>query len=252
MAKGTRTKVALKSGVSKIGAFKSVTSGRGTPLNNRRIETDDDVREGIAALRDACPTIRMMHNLAGDPPLRRNEAGFPGLARIIIGQQVSVASANAIWARFSHVAQPMSAATVGALTDDHFREGGLSRPKIRTLRAIATAVVGGLDLDALAVLDEGAARHALTAISGIGPWTADIYLMFCLGRADVFAPGDLALQEAVRIALDLQARPSAEALDTLAAERWRPWRAVAARMLWHYYAFVKTQKQGAQNSAQPI
>jgi DNA-3-methyladenine glycosylase II len=198
----------------------------------------------MAMLRRACPAMRAIHEVAGDPPLRRNIAGFPGLARIIIGQQVSVASATAIWARFAAVAQPMSAAVVGALTDDQFREGGLSRPKIKTLRAIAAAVSTGLELDALVLMDEAAARDALTAISGIGPWTADIYLMFCLGRADVFASGDLALQEAARMALGLDGRPSADALAVIADQRWRPWRGVAARMLWHYYAATKAPKSG--------
>jgi DNA-3-methyladenine glycosylase II len=96
-----------------------------------------------------------------------------------------------------------------------------------------------LDLIGLALIDEDKARGALTAISGIGPWTADIYLMFCLGRADVFASGDLALQVAAQVGFDLPERPSAEALAALAAERWTPWRGVAARLLWHSYAHLK-------------
>lgn len=210
----------------------------------RLIETDADVREGIEYLLRACPAMRRMHAIAGEIPLRRNAAGFAGLARIIVGQQVSVASANAIWARFLAVAEPLSAASVASLTDEQFRLGGLSRPKVRTLRAIAAAVQAGLDLDALAEMDEEEARASLTAISGIGPWTADIYLMFCLGRADVFASGDLALQEAARLALDLEVRPKADVLASIAAERWRPWRAVAARMLWAYYAATRSSGSG--------
>ncbi len=129
-----------------------------------------------------------------------------------------------------------------ALDDATLLGAGLSRPKLRTLRALATAVAAGqLDLDALGRADEGAARDALTAISGIGPWTADVYLMFCLGRADVFAPGDLALQAAAQSAMTLPTRPDAAALAAI-AERWRPWRAVAARMLWTYYAYEKQQR----------
>lgn len=231
VAQRTRTKVAIARGKAEASV-------------PRLIEGDADVREGIAALRHACPAMRKMHDFAGDPPLRRNAGGFPGLARIIVGQQVSVASANAIWTRFAAVAQPMSAETVAALSDDQFREGGLSRPKIKTLRAISAAVTTGLDLDAFVAMDEGAARDALTAISGIGPWTADIYLMFCLGRADVFAPGDLALQEAARMGLGLDERPAADALAVIAEQRWRPWRGIAARLLWHYYAATKAPKSG--------
>lgn len=188
--------------------------------------------------------MRRLHDLAGDPPLRRNQPGFAGLARIIVGQQVSVASADAIWKRFEAIARPMSAKVVAAMTDDDFRAAGLSRPKIKTMRAIADAVVGGLDLEALAVVDEVLAREQLLAISGIGPWTADIYLMFCAGRADVFAPGDLALQVAAQMALDLDARPDAKALAVI-AERWAPWRGVAARMLWAYYRVARQTKSGA-------
>lgn len=232
---------------------KSASAAAKTPLVARIIENEGDIRAAIKALRRTCPIVRKMHDHAGDPPLRRRLGGFDGLARIIIGQQVSVASANAIWTRFSAVAQPqsdrfqsvqvMSADVVGGLTDEQFRAGGLSRPKIKTLRAISAAVQGGLDLDALARIDEQEARAALTAISGIGPWTADVYLMFCLGRADVFAAGDLALQVAAQLAMDLDARPSAHDLTAI-AERWRPWRTVAAGLLWHYYAATKAAKSG--------
>jgi DNA-3-methyladenine glycosylase II len=204
------------------------------------IETEADIKRGIKALRRKCDVLRRIHDLTGDPPLRRTNPGFEGLARIIVGQQVSVASANAIWTRFSAVAQTMTPARVAALSDLEFQTGGLSRPKIKTLRAVAAAAETGLDLIGLAMVDEAEARAALIAISGIGPWTADLYLMFCLGRADVFAPGDLALQVAAERAFELAERPNAEALAQLAAERWQPWRGVAARLLWHYYAHLKS------------
>jgi DNA-3-methyladenine glycosylase II len=209
----------------------------------RRIESLTHVQDGLKVLCRICPAMRDMYAFAGDPPLRRNADGFVGLTRIIVGQQVSVASANAIWSRFSAVAQPISARVVGALSDEDFRAGGLSRPKIKTLRAISAAVEAGLDLQSLADMDEADARTKLTAVSGIGPWTADIYLMFCLGRVDAFASGDLALQEAVRMIFELEQRPTATELDAI-AERWKPWRAVAARMLWHYYAAKKAPKSG--------
>ena len=185
-----------------------------------------------------------MHDAAGDPPLRLRAPGYEGLARIIVGQQVSVASANAIWTRTVATVAPFEARTLLALSDDALRGAGLSRPKIRTLRAIATAVVeNGLDLESLDGWDDEAIGEALKAISGIGPWTSDIFLMFCLGRADAFASGDLALQVAAQMAFDLDARPDAMALEQL-AERWRPWRSVAARLLWAYYKVVKDAKSG--------
>jgi DNA-3-methyladenine glycosylase II len=213
----------------------------------RVIATEADIATGIKALRRKCDVIRRLHDEAGAPPLRRRPPGLEGLARIVIGQQVSVASAAAIWARFEAVVGTMTAVRVLAMTDEDFREGGLSRPKIATMRAVATAMAGGLDLEALALAPVDDAHAALTAVKGIGPWTADVYLMFCAGHVDVFAAGDLALQEAAKLAFKLDARPSADALAALAAARWSPWRAVAARMLWHHYAWTK-----AQATADPV
>ncbi len=212
----------------------------------RIIGVDDDIREGIRALRRKCAYIRLMHDLAGDPPLRRREAGFEGLACIIVAQQVSVASANAIWARFAQVVQPMTAQAVLETPEEILRLAGLSRPKIRTLQAVSTAVVhAGMVIDNFELQHEVAIHESLTSVSGIGPWTADIFVMFCLGRADAFAAGDLALQEAVRMAFKLEKRPNAQELLTI-AERWRPWRGVAARLLWGYYKVAK-QRDGVSN-----
>ena len=209
-----------------------------------RIITDDrDIEAGTRALRKACAYMRQAHDLAGHPPLRRRAAGFEGIARIVVAQQVSVASANAIWARFEAAAQPMTAKTVTAMTDGDMRGAGLSRPKIRTLRAVSHAVTAGLDLENLDALDDAQVHEALTAISGIGPWTADIFLLFNLGRADAFAQGDLALQVAAQMLMGLDERPTADEL-LIIAERWRPWRGVAARLLWAYYAVAKAQKGG--------
>jgi DNA-3-methyladenine glycosylase II len=207
-------------------------------LASRLIVSDEDVRAGVRALRRRCPTMRMVHDAAGDPPLRRRPAGFEGLARIIVGQQLSVASASAIWLRTLELCQPFEPAALAQLDDAAFAAAGLSRPKIRTLRAIATACTNGLDLGGLDAYSDEEIHSALTAVSGIGPWTADIYIMFCLGRGDGFAAGDLALQIGAQRALGLPQRPSAEELLAI-AERWRPWRGVAARLLWHYYAHLK-------------
>lgn len=208
------------------------------------IECEADIKAGIAALRRRCPILRHMHDVAGDPPLRRRAGGFEGLARIIVGQQVSVASAEAIWLRTFAAVQPFTHGTLLAASDEALRGAGLSRPKIVTLRAIATSIeTGALDLAGLTRLDDAAVAAALTAVKGIGPWTADVYILFCLGRTDAFAAGDLALQVAAEWAFELDARPDPKALVAL-AERWRPWRGVAARMLWAYYKARKDGRSG--------
>jgi DNA-3-methyladenine glycosylase II len=207
------------------------------------IESEADIRDGIRVLRRRCKFIRLMHDAAGDPPLRRRPGGFEGLARIIVGQQVSVASAEAIWGRVAALATPFDAPRLLELEDVALRTAGLSRGKVRTLQALATAMASGLDLSALDGLDDIAVREVLTAVPGIGPWTADVYVMFCLGRCDGFCPGDLALQVAAQKALQLDARPSPQELMEI-AERWRPWRGVAARMLWAYYRVAKAPNSG--------
>jgi len=211
---------------------------RRAPGALRIIASEEDVREGVRALRRRCATMRMVHDAAGDPPLRRRPAGFEGLARIIVGQQLSVASASAIWLRTASLCQPFEPLVMQQLEDVVLASAGLSRAKIRTLRAICAACAEGLDLAALDGHSDAEIQTALTAINGIGPWTADIYIMFCLGRGDGFAAGDLALQIGAQKALGLKARPSADELLAI-AERWRPWRGVAARLLWNYYAHLK-------------
>jgi DNA-3-methyladenine glycosylase II len=214
------------------------------PLH-RIIAADSDVLDGVRALRRKCAIMRRVHDFAGDPPLRRRPAGFEGLARIVVGQQVSVASATAIWERTAAACTPFEAPVLLALNDAPLVAAGLSRGKIRTLRAIATACAGGLDLTRLDGLSEEEIHDALTEIVGIGPWTADVFILFCLGRADGWAPGDLALQVAVQRALELGERPGKEEMTEI-AERWRPWRGVAARLLWAYYAALK------QRAALPV
>ena len=207
----------------------------------RIIETDGDVRDGVRALRRKCAIMRRLHDMAGHPPLRRRPAGFEGLARIIVGQQLSVASATAIWDRTASACDPFQPGVLLSLPDQQLASAGLSRSKIRTLRAVAEACNSGLDLVALADAEDEEVHAALTRVVGIGPWTADVYIMFCLGRADGWAPGDLALQIAAQHALELDERPNKDQLMNI-AERWRPWRGVAARLLWAYYAVVKAKR----------
>lgn len=180
----------------------------------------------------------------GRPPLRRREPGFAGLVWIIVSQQVSTASANAIFKRVEANLAPLNAANILAADDAALRACGLSLPKMRALRALAQAVDDEtLDLAGLAALAADEAHRALVAVKGIGPWTADIFLLFCLGHPDAFPAGDLALQEAARLALGLKKRPDAKALNKI-AERWRPLRGVAARMLWAYYRAARQGREG--------
>jgi DNA-3-methyladenine glycosylase II len=209
----------------------------------RCIKTEADLHDGIRALRRKCKIMRRVHDVVGLPPMRLREPGFEGLARIIVGQQVSVASANAIWSRFEVTVQPMSVEQLRLMSDEALQGAGLSRPKIRTFRAIADASSGDLDFARLAAVADEEVHGALTSISGIGPWTADVYLLFCLGRADAFAAGDLALQVATQHAFQLDRRPAPLELTAM-AENWRPWRGVAARLLWTYYRTVKAAKSG--------
>lgn len=207
----------------------------------RKIGSDADIKEGLAALTRACPHLARVHGLAGDPPLRARPKGFEGLARIIVGQQLSIASANAIWTRLRAAVEPFAPETLLAMPTAALKEAGLSRVKIATLQRLAAAVANGaLKLDALTCAPDEVIHARLTAIKGVGPWTADIYIMFSLARADAWSPGDLALQYAVKDALALEQRPSLAQM-TEVAEVWRPWRGVAARLLWSYYSLSRSR-----------
>jgi DNA-3-methyladenine glycosylase II len=206
------------------------------------IDCEAHLHAGMAHLVGTDARWQKVIDISGMPPLRRREGGFEGLAGIIVSQQLSVASARAIWNRSVTVLGQMTPQIIASASDEQLREAGLSRPKQRTLRAVAQAMLDRqLDLAALEAAPVADIRAALTSVKGIGPWTADIYLMFCLGHADAFAPGDLALQEAAKLFFGLNARPSPVELDQLAAV-WAPWRAVAARLLWSYYGVVKTRE----------
>jgi DNA-3-methyladenine glycosylase II len=193
----------------------------------------------LAALRALDPeTVGAMLKIGGPPSLRWREPGFAGLVAIIVSQQVSVASANAMVARLQAAFSPLDAASVLAADEVKLKACGLSQAKMRALKALAEATANGLDLAGLASLEAEAAHDALVAVKGVGPWTADLFLLFCLGHPDAFPAGDLALQEAARLALGLRSRPDARKLEQI-AERWRPLRGVAARLLWAYYRGVK-------------
>jgi len=204
-----------------------------------RIDTEADIAAGLGALVGADPRLAEVAALAGTLPLRRRPGGFAGIAGIVVSQQLSTASASAIWGRLAAAYDPLTPQSLIKARADRLARLGLSRPKIRALKEIARAIVGGvLDCEALPGMTADAAHQALCAIHGIGPWTADIYLMFCLGHPDAWPAGDLALQEAARLAFQMPARANAKQMTAL-AEPWRPWRAVAARLLWAYYRTIK-------------
>jgi DNA-3-methyladenine glycosylase II len=203
----------------------------------RIILTEACVAEGASWLAAREERFAGALALTGPLPLRRSEAGFRALLSAIVSQQVSVASANAIWARME-AAGLCDPARMAVATADELRAVGLSRQKARYGQALAAA---GIDFAALHDVPDDEVVAVLTAVPGIGRWTAEIYAMFALGRADVFAPGDLALQEAAKVLFGLEARPSERAMRAM-AEDWSPWRAVAARLLWAYYRVAKERE----------
>lgn len=202
----------------------------------RIIETDACVAEGAAFLRGLDPVLAHALDLTGPLPLRRKSDGFRALLDAIVSQQISVAAARGIWQRMQ-AAGACSKAGVMRLSDEDLRACGLSRQKIRYARALCDS---GISFRSLRDRSDQDVITELTRVTGIGQWTAEIYAMFSLGRADVFAPGDLALQEAARVLFDLEKRPTEKAFRDM-AEAWSPWRSVAARLLWSYYRVIKSR-----------
>ena len=203
----------------------------------RIIETPDCVAEGAAWLAYAEPRFAHALQQTGPLPLRRRKDGFAQVLSAIVSQQVSVAAADAIWGRL-RAAGLTGPRKIRWASDEDLRACGLSRQKIRYARALAGARI---DFPALRGAPTDEVIAVLTEVPGIGRWTAEIYAMFSLGRADVFAPADLALQEAARLLFDLPDRPTERQLRQM-AEAWSPWRAVAARALWAYYHVAKDRE----------
>ena len=209
----------------------------------RPIRDQSDVDEGLKQLLEVAPNLSPIAQQCGQLPLRLHPGGFPGLARIVIGQQVSVASAAAIHGRFVEHVRPCTPESFMKAGEKAWISIGLSRPKQRTLAAVCEALMSGsVDLNILAQTDADDAMSVLTSIKGVGPWTAEVYLLFCCGHPDIFPAGDLALQESVKLAFDLQARPSDKHLRAL-AENWAPYKGIAARLFWAYYSITNSQKE---------
>lgn len=200
----------------------------------RIIEGPEDISEGVEWLSRHDKRFALAYEETGELPLRRNPEGFAQLMGAIVSQQVSVASARAIWARVQAAGLDHPAA-VRAASDEALRACGLSRPKLRYARALAEA---DLDFGRLRTLPDEQIIAQLIELPGIGRWTAEIYAMFSLGRADVFAHNDLALQESYRLLFSAEKRPNEREMRAL-AQAWSPWRAVAARLLWAYYHVAK-------------
>jgi len=208
------------------------------------IHTQADLETAVGLLIKQDPRWEPVFARTGMPGLRRREAGYAGLCAIVCGQQLSTASAAAIRNRLFAAFDPFHHDAVRLARPARLARLGLSRPKIKAIKEIAKAVAKQhIDLDAVAAMDADKAHEALMALHGVGPWTADIYLLFCLGNADAWPAGDLALQEAARLAFGLRRRPDAKAMVKL-ADKWRPWRGVAAHLLWAYYHVVK-RREGA-------
>ncbi len=203
----------------------------------RLIETQEDVDAGAIWLGVQEPRFADALAQTGTLPLRLAPDGFAALFNKIVSQQVSVASARAIWGRVEE-AGLVTPEAVRAAGEEDLKAVGLSRPKMKYAWALAEA---DIDYDALRNTPDAQVIETLTAVTGIGVWTAQVYAMFNLGRPDVFAPGDLALQEAARILFDLPERPTAKELERKAQD-WSPWRAVAARLLFTYYRISKDRE----------
>ncbi|MDE0750642.1 MAG: DNA-3-methyladenine glycosylase 2 family protein [Planktomarina sp.] len=196
----------------------------------------EDIKTAVRLLN--VPEFSKIFLLCGPIPLRREPPGFATLFKVVIGQQVSVASAAAIWSRLEDAGLSRQSQVARASVEE-LAVIGLSRPKIRYAHALSQNLI---DYDSLTILPDVEVLDILTQITGIGRWTAQVYALTALGRTDVFPYGDLALQEATRLAFNLPTRPDAKKMSNLAQE-WAPWRAVAARLLWAYYKHLKLQKE---------
>ncbi len=206
------------------------------------LNSQGDLDDAVAALLKLDPRLAPILEIAGMPMLRRRTPGFAGLAQIIVGQQVSVASATAIWGRVSGAFVPFHHDALRKARADRLGRLGLSTAKIKTLMGIARELAAErLNLDVLAEEDADAAHNTLTKLHGVGPWTADVYLLFCLGHGDAWPAGDVALQEAIRVGLGLAARPTEKQMVPL-AEPWRPLRGAAAHLWWSYYHAIKKRE----------
>jgi DNA-3-methyladenine glycosylase II len=211
--------------------------------SNSRSDSSDSFIQGIEELTKRDRDLAKIIDLYGCPPQWQREPGFPTLVRIILEQQVSYASAQAAFKRLNAAVDHLSPASFLGLGDLDLKTIGFSRQKTNYGRILAQAVIDRtLDLASLEKLPDLEIRQKLTAIKGIGNWTVDIYLMMALQRQDVFPSRDLAVAIAVQEIKDLPTRPSAAELENI-AQTWKPYRAIATKILWHYYLNRKSSKK---------
>ncbi len=200
-----------------------------------KLDSAESLAFHLKALLRRDRRLRAVARTAGPFELRRHDPGFPGLAKVICGQQLSVASASAIWSRFERLEGALEPVRYLQLSETEVRATGFSLGKFLTVRAVAEAILEGrLDFRVLEMLPAEEAKAKLMAIRGVGPWTAELYLLFCASHPDIFPSGDLALQKAVAHALKLEQRPVSRALDSI-SRAWAPHRATAALLFWRYY-----------------
>ncbi len=208
------------------------------------IKTQEDIKTGLIELQKLDPNLIPIIKQTPNVALRREQEGFPGLVRIIIGQHVSTASASAIHGRFTEAINPITPQNYLDSASGTLIKIGLTRAKQTTIANLANAILSKtLDLSAINKLSAQDAIAQLTALKGIGPWTAEVYLLFCAGHGDIFAAGDLAIREAVRHAFDMDERPTEAQLRQIAL-KWSPHRGIASRLFWSYYANIKGQDKG--------
>ena len=208
------------------------------------INTPEDILEGLKRLQELDPKLIPIITEVKNVPLRRDQGGFQGLARIIIGQHVSTASASAIHARFVEHINPVTPENFLKTPGETLITIGLTRAKQSTIETVAKAISeNNLDLDTINNLSANEAVAKLTSLKGIGPWTAEVYLLFCAGHPDIFAAGDLAIREAVRHAFEMAERPPEKDLRMIAT-KWAPYRGIASRLFWAYYAKLKGRGKG--------
>lgn len=211
-------------------------------MTTDRLDSPEALARHLGALVRLDPALAEIASRAGAFEIRRSPSGFAGLARIVTGQQVSTASADAIWSRFSALPGALDPEGYLLLGEEPVRGAGQSGAKFRTLRGLAEALSAGtFDFSHLAELPAEEAIAALTRLKGIGPWTAELYLMFSAGHPDIFPAGDVALQRAVQWGFGLDDKPPVKDLIEM-SRRWSPHRSTAALLLWRFYRAVRNRE----------
>jgi DNA-3-methyladenine glycosylase II len=227
-------------------AFIPRMAKRISPVSMATLDVTDawQLAAAVKALAKQCEVMKAAHEYVGVPEWRVRAGGYAGLARIIAFQQLSTKAAGTIWGRVETLVGKVTPRAILDATEEDLRACGLSRPKIAHMRSIATALENGsLNLRRIARAPDAEAQAELIAVKGIGPWTADIYLMFMLGRWDVFPHADIGLSEAYRMITGERKRhPPKKFLKT--GERWRPYRGVAAHLLWAYINQAREEQRG--------